>query len=272
MESKEQSSSTKTPQPKDSYFEVQAALGITKHMGGFNATEKLVELCHVTQGKYVLVVGCGVGVTPCYLAKKHGCRVVGIDISEQMVQRSKERAKRERVEDRVEFRIADAQDLAFEDSTFDVVICESVNAFIGDRPGALSEYVRVTKFGGYVGLNEVTWLKEPPRDLVAYLHRVMGGEFLMRDGWRGLLEDSGLGEIVSPVYRTNVISQWTSEVRQFEFLDFIRVWCRYLYQFVQSPAARKYTRDALSFPRSIFRLFEYFGYGLYVGHKQRPGH
>jgi ubiquinone/menaquinone biosynthesis C-methylase UbiE len=43
--------------------------------------------------------------------------VVGIDISEQMVQRSKERAKGEGVEDKVEFRIADAQGLAFEDST-----------------------------------------------------------------------------------------------------------------------------------------------------------
>ena len=216
-------------EPRDSYFEVQASLGITKHMGGFKATEKLVELCHITRDKYVLVIGCGVGITSCYLAEKHGCRVVGIDISGQMVKRSKDRSRRRGVQNRVEFRVADAQDLPFEDITFDAIICESVNAFIGDRPGALREYMRVAKHGGYIGLNEVTWLKEPPSGLVVYLHRTMGGEFLMEDGWRGLLEDSGLGEILTLVYKTNVISQWTSEVRQFEFLDFIRTWCRYLY-------------------------------------------
>lgn len=262
-----QSSPTKTPGPEGSYFEVQAALGITKHMGGCKATEKLVELCRIGRDKYVLVVGCGVGVAPCYLAGKHGCRVAGIDISEEMVKRSKERAKREGVEDRVEFRTADAQHLPFEDDTFDAVICESVNAFISNRPGALSEYVRVAKPGGYVGLNEVTWLKEPPHDLVTYLHRIMGGEFLMVEGWKGLLEDLGLAEIETLVYKTNVISQWTSEVRQFELLDFTKVWCRYLCLLVRSSTARRFTREAMSFPKSMFRLFEYFGYGLYVGRK-----
>ncbi|MCX6010147.1 MAG: class I SAM-dependent methyltransferase, partial [Chloroflexi bacterium] len=150
MESKEQSSPEKISELENSYFEVQAYWGMTKHMGGLKATEQLVELCHINQDKYVLVVGCGVGVTPCYLAKRYGCRVVGVDLSEKMVDRSKEGAKRKGVENRVEFRIADAQNLPFEDVTFDAVICESVNAFIENKPRALSEYVRVIKPGGYV--------------------------------------------------------------------------------------------------------------------------
>lgn len=43
-----------------------------------------------------------------------------------MVERSKERAKRKNVEDKVEFKIGDAQDLPFKDGVFDAVICESV--------------------------------------------------------------------------------------------------------------------------------------------------
>jgi len=267
MESKTQSSPEKMPVLEYSYFEVQAYWGMTKHMGGLRATEQLVELCHINQDRYVLVVGCGVGVAPCYLAKRYGCRVAGVDLSEKMVDRSKERAKREGVEKKVEFRVANAQNLPFEDATFDTVICESVNAFIEDKPRALSEYVRVIKPGGYVGINEVTWLRTPPQGLVAYLYRIMGAEFLTGNSWKELLEGSGLRETMALVYKTNALSQWVNEVRQFEFLDFIRAWCRYLYMFIKSPAYRRFTKEALSFPKSIFSLFKYFGYGLYVGRK-----
>jgi len=113
---------------KQTFFDFAAEVGLTKHLGGLGATEELIELCHIGEGKYVLDVGCGAGVTPCFLAKRYGCRVVGVDISEGMVERSKERAKREGVADGVEFRVADAQDLPFEDDLFDAVITESVTA------------------------------------------------------------------------------------------------------------------------------------------------
>jgi arsenite methyltransferase len=113
MESKKQSSPEKISELENSYFELQAYWGMTKHMGGFKATEQLVELCQINWDKYVLVVGCGVGVTPCYLAKRYGCRVVGVDLSEKMVDRSKKRSKREGVKSKVKFRVADAQNPSF---------------------------------------------------------------------------------------------------------------------------------------------------------------
>lgn len=36
------------------------------------------------------------------------------------------------------------------------VICESVLAMVPDKPKAMHEYLRVTKAGAYVGLNEST--------------------------------------------------------------------------------------------------------------------
>ncbi len=268
MENKKQLSPEEISELEHPYFELQAYWGVTKHMGGLKATRELVELCHINKGKYVLVVGCGVGITPCYLAKKHGCRVVGVDLSERMIGRSKERAKREGVKDKVEFRVADAQNLPFEDALFDAVICESINAFIEDKPRAASEYVRVIKPGGYVGLNEVTWIKTPPPKLAEYLSRTMGAEFLnCNNGWKELLEGSGLRETVARIYKTNALSQWINEVRQTEFLDFLRAWYRYLFLFIKSPACRRFTKEALAMPKSIFGLFKYFGYGIYVGRK-----
>jgi len=268
MKNKQQSSGDKPVEPGNTYFDVQAYWGMTKHMGGLKATETLVELCHIDQTKYVLVVGCGVGVTPCYLARKYAYRITGIDISEDMVARSRERAKRKGVGEIAKFRVADAQALPFEDNTFDAVICESVNAFIEDKAKALSEYVRVTKSGGYVGFNEVTWLETPPEGLVRYLYRIMGAEFLTgNNGWKKLLDSSGLIETEALIHKTNAVNQWISEVKQIEFADFLRSWIRFLYLLFASKACRRFAREALSFPRSIFSLFRYFGYGIYVGRK-----
>lgn len=251
-----------------SYFELQAYWGITKHMGGLKATEELVELCHTNKDKYVLEIGCGVGLTTCYIAKKYGCRMVGVDISERMIKRSNERAEREGVENKVKFRVADAQDLPFENAFFDVVIDESVMAFVEDKQRATSEYVRVTKPGGHVGLNEATWVKTPPPELVEYLCRVMAkAEFLTSDGWKELLEGSGLTDVVVRAYRTNALRQWISEVRGLDFKDFLRAWYRFLSLYIKSSACRRWVREMWPPPKSVFKIFEYFGYGIYVGRR-----
>ncbi|MGB3904086.1 MAG: class I SAM-dependent methyltransferase, partial [Anaerolineae bacterium] len=145
-------------QPEPTYFELQAFTGATKHMGGLSTTKELLELCHMDEGKYVLEVGCGAGATAVYIANKYGAKVVGVDLRETMVDQARARAKREGVEDRTEFRVADAQELPFDDGLFNVVIAESVTTFIEDKQSAVSEYARVAKPGGYVGLNEEIWL------------------------------------------------------------------------------------------------------------------
>lgn len=268
MQHKEKPTGKETSPFETAYFEIQASWGMTKHIGGLSATKKLAELCHIDKDKYVLVVGCGIGVTACYLSEKHNCTVVGIDLSEHMVRRASERARKKNVTDKVTFRTADAQCLPFEDSSFDVVTCESVNAFISDKAKAMNEYVRVIKEGGYVGINEVTWLQKPPQDLVAYFYKIMGAEFLTcNDGWRELLEDAGLREMQIEIHKTNLVSQWVSEVRQFDLSDFAGAWFSYFSLFFKSASCRRFTKEALSFPRSIFNLFKYFGYGLYVGKK-----
>ena len=143
-------------EPESYYFDLQASWGLTKHMGGLEATRTLLEACHIDTASYVLDVGCGVGITACYLATDYGCNVVGVDLSELMVERSKERATRKNVEDRVEFEIGDAHDLPFKAGVFDAVICESVVAFSKDKQKVIREYARVAKSGGCVGINEVT--------------------------------------------------------------------------------------------------------------------
>jgi len=250
-------------EPPFDIFELYADLDLTKHIGSLKATKELIELCHINKGKYVLDVGCGVGATPCYIVKKHSCRVVGVDISEKMIDRSNERAKRKNVENRVEFRVADAQNLPFEDALFDVVIGESVTVFLEDKRRAVGEYVRVTKPGGYVGLNETIWIKTPPPELVEYLSRITGAKPETSDGWKGLLEGSGLRDIVVRTHKTNVLDE-LSRIRRYGLKDYLRVWYRFLSLYIASPALRRLIKETLITPKNLIKYTEY---GIYVGRK-----
>jgi SAM-dependent methyltransferase len=182
------------------YFEIIAEGGITKHPGSMQATRELVQMCHIEAGKYVLDVGCGVGATSSYLAKKLGCRVMGVDLLDKMVEQARRRAKTDGVQDRTEFRVADARELPFEDHLFDAVIVESVNVFFEDKEPAMREYVRVTKPGGYVGISEGVWLNPPSQENADTFLRIGFMDPLQAQGWEDLLKAGGLVDVVGSVY------------------------------------------------------------------------
>jgi len=249
--------------PELSYFELQAYVGTTKHLGGFETTRELIELCRIGKDAYVLEVGCGVGATACYLAKKHGCRVVGVDLLESMIARSDERAQKEGVVDLVEFRVADAQDLPFEDALFDVVIGESVLTFIKDKQRVLNECARVTRPGGYVGLNEELWIETPPAQLVEHVRHIwdIKPDIPTLEGWMGLLEGAGLRDIVVQTYKFSTRREAT-QVQRYRFQDMWNMFYRTLLLYIRNSAFRKYMAERRYLPKD---LFEYLGYALFVG-------
>ena len=76
-----------------------------------------------------------------------------------------------------------------------------------DKQKAVNEYVRVTKSGGYIGLNESTWLKvPPPPELIAWVSQDLGANVKpMTSGeWTGLLETAGLQGIITRTSDINV--------------------------------------------------------------------
>lgn len=258
------------PAPDDGsvYFQLQADMGVTKHLGGRHATDELVALCHLGAGQYVLEVGCGLGRTACYLAEELGCRVVGVDLNGKMIERAKERAERRGLENQVEFRVADARDLPFQAALFDAVIDESVTGFVGDKPRAVGEYVRVAKAGGYVGLNEATWVSPPSPELLQYVRFIMGrADFLKADGWRRLLEDAGLSDVQVSVHRINMAHQYVQQMREFDARDYFGAWRRFLTGGLSNPAYWRYTKQVMGSPRQIVAFIRQIGYGLYAGRK-----
>jgi len=164
------------------------------HLGGKDATQRLLGMCHLGATSQVLDVGCGGGNTACLIAEQYGSLVKGIDISEVMIDSAKARARRLGLEDKVDFRVADVFELPFEDESFDVVILESVlTPLPGDKSEALGEVVRVLRVGGLIGVNESTVDASAPEEWLALLdeHPAIYGYFTPQK-LRSLFERSNL--------------------------------------------------------------------------------
>ncbi|HXG50102.1 MAG TPA: methyltransferase domain-containing protein [candidate division Zixibacteria bacterium] len=70
--------------------------------------DRMLELARVGPGDVVYDVGSGDGAIVIRAAKKYGVRAVGIEIDPELAEKARANARREKVEDLVEFRVGDA--------------------------------------------------------------------------------------------------------------------------------------------------------------------
>lgn len=102
----------------------------------------------------VLDVGCGTGVISLILAEM-GHNVTGIDFSEGMVEKAKEKANSLNLH--VEFKPGDAEDLQFDDASYDAVINRHLLWALPNPDRAISEWKRVLKPGGKIVIIDGTF-------------------------------------------------------------------------------------------------------------------
>jgi phosphatidylethanolamine/phosphatidyl-N-methylethanolamine N-methyltransferase len=97
-------------------------------------------------GGRVLEVGCGTGISLPYYSRR--CKLYGIDISDGILAKARERAK---ALDNVEaIAVMDAEDLKFEDDAFDVVVAQYVITAVPNPERALDEFARTVRRGGEI--------------------------------------------------------------------------------------------------------------------------
>lgn len=140
-------------------------LGDSFHPGGLKLTERLGTLLGLTSQCRVLDIASGKGTSALFLAERFGCEVLGIDYSGENVEQASGAAAAKGIDARVTFRVGDAERLPVADSSFDAIICECAFCTFPDKPAAASEFARVLRSGGGIGLSDLTRGAVLPKEL-----------------------------------------------------------------------------------------------------------
>jgi SAM-dependent methyltransferase len=118
------------------------------HVGGLEATQELARQMELRVGLRLLDVGSGIGGPARYFAAEHGCRVTGIDLTEEFVRVAGSLTRRTKLDGLVEFRLGSALELPFGAGTFDRAYMIHVGMNIADKAGIFREARRVLKAAG----------------------------------------------------------------------------------------------------------------------------
>ena len=99
-------------------------------------------------GGRILEVGVGTGLSLDQYTSRS--RIVGVDISEPMLQKARERVRRLQLNHVEAISVMDAEHLNFPDASFDVVVAQYVVTAVPNPEKALDEFVRVVRPSGEI--------------------------------------------------------------------------------------------------------------------------
>ena len=173
---------------------------------------RLAETAGIHPGARVLDVACGRGAVLVPAAVRAGAdgRVVGVDLSPEMIRTAGEALARADLAATTELQVMDAEHLQFDEDSFDFVLC-SFGLFFFPRPTrATAEFLRVLVPGGVVAVS--SWTGEDERwawedDLLADLdvsRRAISRPFDRLEDLEQLLVDAGFVDVTGHVEQRDI--------------------------------------------------------------------
>ena len=128
------------------YYGKAGTYRMNRRRAQIDLIEELLDWAGVDEVHNLVDVGCGIGGSTLYLAEKFGATATGITLSPVQASRATERAKT--CVARVTFQVADALEMPFADSTFDLVWSLESGEHMPNKEMFLQECYRVLKPGG----------------------------------------------------------------------------------------------------------------------------
>lgn len=101
-----------------------------------------------SRANLILDVACGPGAVTKSLIKRTSAKIVGLDLSEEMLRAAQHNAAARGYSDRVALVLARGERLPFADSTFDALTFTYLLRYVSDPKATMAELARVVKPGG----------------------------------------------------------------------------------------------------------------------------
>lgn len=150
------------------------------------------------EGEVVLDMGAGAGFD-CFLASTRvgpSGKVIGVDITSEMVDRARENARRGGYTN-IDFRQGDLENMPVADRYVDLVISNCVINLVPNKRMVFKEAFRVLKPGGRLAVSDIVLRRELPdfvrRSTEAYIGCLAGA--IMRDEYLRIIGEVGFQEI-----------------------------------------------------------------------------
>lgn len=151
------------------------------HIGGRLASEGFLSQLGLTPDIHVLDIGCGIGGPARFAASIYGCKVTGVDLTEEFIQTGNELTKWVGLSDQISLQQGSALSMPFQAESFDAAYLFHVGMNIADKATLFAETNRMLPAGAVFGVFDimqvgdgaltfpVPWASTPEQSAVAGL-------------------------------------------------------------------------------------------------------
>jgi len=187
-------------------------------VGGETTTSEFTEMLGLHSGMKVLDIGCGIGGSAFYMARRYLVDVLGIDLSSNMIGLAQDyrTGMEPAVKHRVQFYVEDAVEMQYPVSFYDVVYSRDTILHISDKLGLFKRFFTTLKPGGRILISDYCRGEQAPsqrfEEYVAsrdyHLHTVKD--------YGTILENAGFTQVKAVDMTDKMVEMLKKELQTFE--------------------------------------------------------
>jgi SAM-dependent methyltransferase len=172
----------------------ELVMGEQIHIGGLSSSLELADRASITEGSRGVDLCCCNGAGMRFLVRFWKvAHMTGVDATERIVERGRQRTAEEELSDSVEFVLGDATDTGLPDAAFDFVWGEDAWCYVEDKANLVGEATRVVRPGGKIAFTD--WVAGPEQmsddEAERYMRFMKFPNVVSIDEYRALLQERG---------------------------------------------------------------------------------